>query len=547
MSLRTVVWLAWVLCLSPAVISRVMAEPVGPVIVKVYDQPLHEVSPLLFGHFVEHANWHGELGADAGLVSPDQLAPRVRALVASLEPPTLRYPGGTLVSNTDWLDFLNDPPAEEHARWGSPDVQVKYTFDGFLRDCAQWGAEPVLVVNFKKALLGLEPVDDCAEHAAALVAYCNLPVDADAPPRLLRWAELRARHGRVEPYGVKYFQIGNEIWTYSRTAREAHGETYPGWYVRCLDAYITAMRRVDPTIRLISDAANKEVNQAIREAIGERLDMMTSHFYGPWGMREVIREGQRVDPSELTEEEVWRAYVSVPEVSDETGMSLYPLYFDADTSGYPIAATEWNWNGWWALPAEEDRPMDSYWARGVGAAGILHGLIRSADRIRMAHQSMLIGINWGITTVRVPPAGPEEAFLLPSGAITGFYRRHHGGMRMKTEVENLPVFTQPYTIGTNRAKPKVAEVDIVVTGDDSAIYVHLISRAYDRDVAVVVDLTDFSSNTAVAELFLLQGELKPDPSLPVPMRETSRPVTCEGGRMVFDLPARAIGCLRVTR
>jgi alpha-N-arabinofuranosidase len=517
----------------------------------VRDKVLHEVSPLLFGHFVEHANWHGEIGADTGLVDRDTLAPRVKELIASLSPLTLRFPGGTLVCNSDWLDFLNNAPTEEHDRWGLPDVQTRYTFDGFLRDCETWGAAPVLVVNFKKALVETQPLADCAEHAAALVAYCNLAVDADAPESLLRWAKLRAANGRVEPYGVKYYQIGNEIWAYSHEAREKRGGDYPRWYAECLDAYITAMRAVDPGIVLISDGANTAVNQAIRDRVGDRLDYMTSHVYGPWALREIKRDGRAVDPQSLSDADVWRAFVSVADMDPQTGMSYYPLHFDADTSGYPIAATEWNWNGWWELQPVDGggshRPMDCFWAKGIGAASFIHGLIRGGERIKLAHQSMLIGVNWGITTVRIPPEGPDKAYLIPSGAITGFYARHHGDRRLDAVFQDVPSFSQPYAMGTITPQDKVAVVDAVVTADDAYVYVHLISRAFDRPTPINVDVSALAGGEGEAVLYTLEGKLQADPPTRVPMRETANTVAAHDGVIGFVLPPRVVACLRVAR
>ncbi len=547
----------WTSCFVAAIATLFGAA--GPIIaddgqvmrITVADKRLHEVSSLLFGHFVEYANWHGESGADAGLVDGDRLAPRVVELVASLKPATLRYPGGTLVCGTDWLDFLDNAPVQEHKRWGAPDVQMAYTFDGFLRDCEAWGAEPVLVVNFKKALVGAEPLAECAEHAAALVAYCNLPIDAEAPETLLRWARLRAQNGHPDPYGVKYFQIGNEIWAYSAEVVKKRREGYSAWYAECLDAYITALRAVDPGVVLISDGANTATNNAIRARVGDRLDYMTSHVYGPWDLKEVKRDGRVVDPKTLTDGDVWRAFVSVADIDPETGMSWYPLHFDADTSGYPIAATEWNWNGWWQLPTtdgeEPYRPLDSYWAKGVGAASYLHGLIRGGDRIKLAHQSMLIGKGWGITSVRIPPQGPDHAYLLPTGAITGFYARHHGDRRLAAEFEHVPMFSQPYSMGTLGPKDRIAVVDAVVTADDDYIYVHLISRAFDKDTPIVVDLSGLKVGQRAAVLHVLKGELKAEPVTKVPMEETATELTVVDGEVRLTLPPRVIACLQVAR
>ena len=43
------------------------------------------------------------------------------------------------------------------------------------------------------------------QDARDLVEYCNGPASS-------KWGKVRAANGHAEPYGVKYWEIGNEIW-----------------------------------------------------------------------------------------------------------------------------------------------------------------------------------------------------------------------------------------------------------------------------------------------------------------------------------------------
>ncbi|QDU71673.1 hypothetical protein [Mucisphaera calidilacus] len=517
--------------------------------VEIHDEALHDVSPMLFGHFVEHANWHGEEGVDIALDQGNRFHPHVMQQIAALKPTTLRYPGGTLVCSTDWLDYLDNPPAQDHQRWGHPDVQFTYTFDAFMRDAHALGAEPVLVVNFKKALAGTEPLEDAARHAAELLAYINLPLDADAPEAMLRWARLRADNGHPEPYNLRYFQIGNEIWAYSNPIAEARPDDYHDWYVTCLDAFITELRKVDPDIILISDTAKKTTNNLIRQRIGDRLNFMTSHVYGPWGIRKVEKDGETVDPSTLSEHQIWQMFTTVGWIDPSTGLATFPLIHDGSAGDYPIAATEWNWNGWWAIETPEGTPktklFDPFWAKGVSAAGMIHGLIRD-PRIRIAHQSMLIGQSWGITSVRIPDEGPAHAYQLPTGAVTGFYSRHHGSQLLRITTTDVPTFSQPYDFGTSHAADKVATVDTLATADDNSIYVHLISRAFDTATPITIRLAEPGYN-GWAWLHTLDGELHPEDNIRVTMDEEKRAIPITNGTIKLNLPPRVIAALQIPK
>jgi len=68
----------------------------------------------------------------------------------------------------------------------------------FIRFCRNLGAEPHLVVN-------VEGRGATAEEPAAWVEYANGDTTT-------KYGALRATHGSPEPFGVKTWEIGNEIW-----------------------------------------------------------------------------------------------------------------------------------------------------------------------------------------------------------------------------------------------------------------------------------------------------------------------------------------------
>ena len=70
--------------------------------------------------------------------------------------------------------------------------------DEFVAFCRRVGAEPSITVN-------VEGRGATAEEAAAWVEYCNGPATS-------RYGAMRAANGHPEPYRVKYWELGNEIW-----------------------------------------------------------------------------------------------------------------------------------------------------------------------------------------------------------------------------------------------------------------------------------------------------------------------------------------------
>jgi alpha-N-arabinofuranosidase len=83
-----------------------------------------------------------------------------------------------------------------------------------------------------------------AEEAAHWVEYCNLK-------RQSYYAKLREQNGNPEPYHVKYWGIGNELYGRGQIGRKDIGQ-----YNGCLKGFFK-LKKVDPTIKLIASAWKK--------------------------------------------------------------------------------------------------------------------------------------------------------------------------------------------------------------------------------------------------------------------------------------------------
>jgi alpha-N-arabinofuranosidase len=150
-----------------------------------------------------------------------------------------RWPGGNFVSAYDWRDGIGDrdrrPPRRELAWNGleSNDMGV----DDFMTLCRLVGATPYLAVNS-----GLGDAHSAAEE----VEYVNGAVTT-------RLGGQRAANGHSAPYGVKIWGIGNEMygpWQWGHMSIRQYPEKH--------DLMVQAMRKVDPTIKVIASGATPE-------------------------------------------------------------------------------------------------------------------------------------------------------------------------------------------------------------------------------------------------------------------------------------------------
>jgi alpha-L-arabinofuranosidase len=163
--------------------------------------------------------------------------PTILALAREWPVPLLRWPGGNFASYYHWRDGvgpLDRRPTRKNDTWYGLEYNYIGT-DEFIRLCRLINAEPQITVNIGTGT---------AEEAAAWVEYCN--GDASTP-----MGKLRAANGNPEPYGVKLWEIGNEIYG-----------AWQGGYLgaqenalRCAE-FAEAMHAADPSIELIATGSS---------------------------------------------------------------------------------------------------------------------------------------------------------------------------------------------------------------------------------------------------------------------------------------------------
>jgi len=155
------------------------------------------------------------------------------ALMKEMDCRILRMPGGNFVSGYDWKNTIGDPdkrPPIMDPQWHAVqpnDVGV----DELLHMCREiLGVEPEWCVNTGFG----EP-----RSGAELVEYVN-----GAPGT--QWGAMRAANGRAEPYKVRYWNVGNEMYGHWQLGHMALDQ-----YVIKHNLFADAMRTVDPSIYII--------------------------------------------------------------------------------------------------------------------------------------------------------------------------------------------------------------------------------------------------------------------------------------------------------
>jgi len=166
---------------------------------------------------------------NASLMPVDNIGgwrPDVVKVLTAVKPGVIRVGGSVLddanLGTFEWTDTIGDPDRRKPFQaWGG----LQPTGAG-LEEVVQLiqavKAEPLICVRYEKKT----PKD-----AADEVEYFNGSVDTPMGAR-------RAKNGHPKPYGIKYWQVGNERW----------GDAY--W--KAVPEFCKAMLAVDPKIQLLS-------------------------------------------------------------------------------------------------------------------------------------------------------------------------------------------------------------------------------------------------------------------------------------------------------
>ena len=302
-------------------------------------------------------------------------------------PATLRYPGGCYAEFFKWKESLlpadRRPPVgptglsfllPENDDFDACDIGL----DDFLALCREVGAEPAITVRMS---------EETPENAAELVEYCN---GAAKTP----WGRRRAAGGHPEPYQVKYWFLGNELWSFGRggltDARNAAVATA---------RFAKAMKEVDASIRLTgcSFYDNLPWNTALQEEADTLLDDYSMHDY--------LTDHFKGDLAGI----VKAAQTELRPLLERVRECLAKGVHEGKT--LEIALDEWNlrWGSRGTI------------AMGLYTACVLNLLCRDFDALRISRAFYFMAVNEGIIRV-----SPFDARLDTAGDAFRLMRPHGG-------------------------------------------------------------------------------------------------------------------------
>lgn len=409
-------------------------------------------------------------------------------LLRAIDTGVWRLPGGNFVSGHDWQDAIGDPdqrpPIWDDAwrRLQPNDVGT----DELLAMCDLLGVEPFLCVNSGYG---------SAREAAEMVEYVN--GSADTP-----MGRMRASNGHPEPYNVKYWNIGNEMYGYWQLGCMA-----PEHYMIKHNLFAKAMRKVDQSITLIAigampdeltiDECSQYIDPHTREVVGDpvvveygsptdwnfrliqqcygNFDIISEHCYG---------DAHRFDLAlgKIRNEEVTESVLDSCRRAPNR-VRLKREYWELYTKDFPqlerdqikLSIDEWGFRH----------------ARGLkqtlGLAMTLHELFRCTDFITMAGFTM--GTSW-ISHSRT------DAVYSNAGMLFLMYRRHFGTIPVEVD-GNSPQPPPKWPVGGDQPRVNAGsptyplDIAAALTEDGTTLTVAAVNATADAQ-RTSLDLVGFN-------------------------------------------------------
>jgi alpha-N-arabinofuranosidase len=305
-------------------------------------------------------------------------------LLKELNATMYRWPGGNFVSGYDWRDGIGDRdrrPPRKNPAWTGVEHN-DFGMNEFIHFCRMLNAEPLITVN-----TGFGD----AYSAAAELEYANGSTDT-------LMGALRAKNGDPEPFNVRYWAIGNEMW-----GRWQLGYMSLEQYVLKHNWVVDKMREVDPDIVPIASGNAGQWSEGLLRNCADHIDLIAEHFYCQEKPNLVEHVAQIADNIKR---------------KVEFHKQLREKLDSLKGKDIRIAMTEWNY--WYGPHIYSELGTRYFHKDGLGIAKGLHEYFRNSDMIFLANYAQTVNVIGCIKTTKT------DAAFETTGLVLELYRNHFG-------------------------------------------------------------------------------------------------------------------------
>ncbi len=405
-----------------------------------------QINPNLHGQFIEF------LGncIDEGIwVGKDSKIPNIGGMrkgtvdaLKKLAPPVVRWPGGCYADTYHWRDGIGpqkDRPISFNENFGTYQ-RDRHSFgtDEFMEFCELIGAQPWFNINMLSA--SVQEMKDWME-------YCNRSEQTSL-------SNQRKDNGHAEPYAVKYWGIGNEVWG-------GGGSMTPEMYADKYREYASAMPTFQKSIfdqnPIYKIASGPDGNKPIERVKWTKdflkafsryrqpgINAMDLHFYN-WNI-----EHESDTPTDFGEDDWYRVINGAQELDQiinqqadliKEGLQNIPQpesSLDHRLDRIDLVVGEWgNWHRT-AFTAKPALKQQVTMRDAISTALMLDILQKNSDKVTMACVAQTINVLNALILTE-----GDQTILTPNYDVFMMYKAHRGNsaLKIQTNQDQKNVYT----------------------------------------------------------------------------------------------------------
>ncbi len=421
--------------------------------------------------------------------------------------PILRWPGGNFVSGYHWengIGPVDQRPTLKNPAWPISEPNHVGT-DEFMTFCRHVGCEPMICLNAG---------DGTPEEAARWVQYCNGGPNTEQGRR-------RAANGHPEPYGVEYWEIGNELygsWQVGHCNAEEYARRYRAFY--------QAMTNVDPGIRFIANGHDEAWNGTLIRVDADILRSISVHLLTGGGIP--------ADADPRRAYLAWMGYVHrVPRHLLRLGRQM------RDGGVEPmLAITELQ-----IMTHRGHLPRNYTQSEALLTAGVINTGIRADGRIELITHSALVNHGGGLKKDR------EIVYPDPVHWVHYMYGNQPGRWPVRLDTQCETFHTEAFH-GLPAAQ-EVPYLDAVALADDDdrALCLLVTNRHPDQPLETVIRLHGFSAATPARVQTLAGDSFLAANSWDHPdnVKIEESPLQVPGDELTYTFPPHSVNCILLRR
>lgn len=369
---------------------------------------------------------------------------------------SIRWPGGNYTSGYNWKNGIGawiDRPCTYNEAWGGLDSNFLGT-DEIVRFCDITGIDLVMGVGYNPECISQQDIADWVE-------YCNGPTSTV-------YGTMRAANGSPDPYDIKYWGIGNEVY-----GEYQLGHTNVASYSSGLNSIASLVRQVDNDVVILASArgvhnqyrnAHLGWTESLYSTSRSSFDILDCHLY-VYGFE---------NPINYSGDEFFRVYAAAP-------LNLRDFLSTIRTS-FPdkkVAFMEWG-----ILPSlsgdDFTTPQRQTFANLLLTACEYHEMIRNCDIVSI---SAIHNFSVYIAPQRLhsEPVNMRTDVLKELSQLAG-------GYCLNVNESNIPTYQQNIDMLDVGIRNNVPEIDIIAVIKDKSLFISCVNKNTEDMYSISLDV-----------------------------------------------------------